>query len=263
MEKRNNSGFLQGFLRVVCASALVLGVADQAAAQTTRSIKDSKHNLGTTGTHTNKLSAGTSEICVFCHTPHGGAQTTAPLWNKSHPSASYTTYTSSTMDAATANIGSVSLACLSCHDGTQAMDSMINAPGSGLDKTGTWTWSAPSGGKLTEGIAALGTDLSNDHPIGIAYCGGGVTASAPDGACKDKDFNKPQHNAGTFWLDTAGGTAATREKSDIVLYTRDLGGTQTPSVECASCHDPHQANTATFLRVENTGSQVCLACHNK
>ena len=40
------------------------------------------HNLGTTGPGPNTFS-GTAEICVFCHTPHGGDTTAAvPLWNR-------------------------------------------------------------------------------------------------------------------------------------------------------------------------------------
>ena len=39
------------------------------------------------------------------------------------------------------SVGSVSLACLSCHDGAQAMDNLINAPGSGgYDVTGGGTF---------------------------------------------------------------------------------------------------------------------------
>lgn len=54
----------------------------------------------------------------------------------------------------------------------------------------------------------------------------------------------------------------------MILYTRAAAGGYTgqtenePFVECASCHDPHTAN-ATFLRIPNSGSAVCLACHVK
>ncbi len=71
---------------------------------------------------------------------------------------------------------------------------------------------------------------------------------------------------------SAGGTAGVRDKSDMILYTRNFGGAtgNAPSVECGSCHDPHveeatgtPAAGKTFLRIANTGSAVCLACHNK
>jgi predicted CXXCH cytochrome family protein len=35
-------------------------------------------------------------------------------------------------------------------------------------------------------------------------------------------------------------------------------------MECASCHKVHQPGTSyNFLRIENGGSKLCLACHNK
>jgi hypothetical protein len=103
----------------------------------TENIRETKHNLAA---NTDILSSGTSEVCVFCHTPHGGrtdvAGGGAPLWNRAlPPSTQFTNYTSPNFDndlgAETAGPKGVSLACLSCHDGTIALDAMINAPGSG------------------------------------------------------------------------------------------------------------------------------------
>ena len=71
-----------------------------------------------------------------------------------------------------------------------------------------------------------------------------------------------------WWVDTEATPNGTRQKTDMVLYTRAAAGGYTgqtenePFVECASCHDPHTSN-ATFLRIPNTGSAVCLACHVK
>ncbi len=283
--------------RPLSAIAKVMGilalavVSSHAAAQ----IATTKHNLGTGGTAgNNQVTAGTDEICVFCHTPHGSntTMTSAPLWNKATPPTTtyqvYDTTTSSTIDgvvlAPGAGGGSVSIACLSCHDGTQAMDNIINAPGSGLhDPTGggatgrTYTWAtglrADTDGRLLNGggfIAMLDTDLRNDHPIGIQYCGGGVnTTDQTTATCRDTDFNAlttDTINTQQVWWVDSGATAARRDKGDMILYSRDFGtGTGNgvgPSVECASCHDPHTANQ-TFLRIQNTGSAVCLACHNK
>lgn len=256
-------------------------------------ITGTKHNLGTASSATNKVTAGTSEICVFCHTPHAADVTTAgvPLWNKrlNTGGAAFSTYSSSTMNAIGANdglggstsIGSVSLACLSCHDGTQAMDNILNAPGSGgYSATGggstglgyTWTGTVDADGFMQNGattLAMLGRDLSNDHPIGIQYCGGGPKVGGAADPCQDADFVAPDSasigGATAFWVDTG---SAGRQKTDMILYNRafDANGTLAagtyPSVECASCHDPHSANT-TFLRIANTGSAVCLACHAK
>ena len=234
----------------------------------------------------------TTEVCVFCHTPHGSDTSAAvPLWNKKLPSSgSYTTYdalATSTYDATQGDIGSVSLACLSCHDGTQAMDSMINAPGSGnYSASGA---SAYGFGKMQgTPIPNLGTDLKNDHPISMPYGGGikaaatswvtpGGTAAVTTDVLKDADFVAPfgqtiNTNA-AWWVNTTAGGSDAREKQDMFLYTRASGtGTDnnapTPFVECASCHDPHNAATASgssvaFLRISNASSAVCLACHNK
>ena len=117
-------------------------------------IASSRHNLspggGATSTATFTPTAGNGELCVFCHTPHG-ADTNAvvPLWNRFiNSTAAYVTYSSlgtSSLDGASTSVGSVSAACLSCHDGVAAMNVMINQPGSGgYTATGAaWsgTWS--------------------------------------------------------------------------------------------------------------------------
>ena len=269
--------------------ALVFGVAAAHAG-----IKDTKHNLGASnGTNTNYMTSGTDEICVFCHTPHASnTAVKAPLWNKPVAAgSSYTTYntsTSATIDGSV-DMSGVSLACLSCHDGTQAMDTMINKPGSGgynlagATTGGTWTGARQDGtGKMINAgqfIAMLGTDLTNDHPVGIQYCGGGVstggasTVAASTGTCRDGDFVAPANGliggARAWWVDSSAGTTNTREKTDMILYARaptlagdSESGKYQPFVECASCHDPHSSNT-TFLRISSTQSAVCLTCHNK
>ena len=272
---------------IACRSvvgAALLAIAGVSSA----GIINTKHNLGNAGTGANSFD-GTDEVCVFCHTPHG-ADTSAnpPLWNrKLADPATYTTYASlnsATLDAEVANVGSVSIACLSCHDGTQAMNVMINAPGSGnydpagFTLAGTWTGPANTAGPVgslnysVASIVNIGQDLKNDHPIGIQYAGGGVSESDTTGAAGfgDADFKAVQHGTSTgpgastnhfWWVDT--GTAG-RQKTDMILYTRtDFTSTeQEPSVECASCHDPHTENS-TFLRISNAESAVCLACHTK
>lgn len=274
-------------------------------------IADTKHNLSSSSlTGTNKFSA-VGEICVFCHTPHGAdTQAPVPLWNrKLTPGGQYLTYDqlgTSTLDATVLSVGSVSLACLSCHDGTQAMNTMYNQPGSGgyfstgSTMTGTWTGPASNAnpvGSLNYGsIVNIGTDLRNDHPVGMQFCGGGITATGTtlNGACADDSFYSttapPPHlsvkvvnNTPVFWVDSEGsltggaGTGAkgngTRNKTDLMLYTRPLtagGAMNQPFVECATCHDPHTSNV-TFLRVPNNtqsglvsvGSALCLTCHSK
>jgi len=281
-----------------CAGAVAVIFVAMGMQPASAGIANTKHNLGSTGTGVNSFN-GTGEICVFCHTPHGADTSAAvPLWNRvlANPTT-YTTYNSlgtSSLDGATAPVGSVSLACLSCHDGTQAMNVMINQPGSGgYNATGgalagTWSGADQTSGKMAAGIITnIGQDLRNDHPVGIQYGGGpkaGTVPAAPadytNTLFRDSDFNSAKsallNGQSVWWVDTSSGSAGVREKTDMMLYTRTnassvaIDGTVTasaltgaqPFVECASCHDPHTENT-TFLRIQNTGSAVCLSCHIK
>jgi predicted CXXCH cytochrome family protein len=265
---------LSAVASIMLLAAGLLGAPTASAA----GIADTKHNLGSTGTGANKFS-GTGEICVFCHTPHGADTSAAvPLWNRTlaNPNT-YTTYNSlgtSSLDGATAPVGSVSLACLSCHDGTQAMNVLINQPGSGLTNAtfaaGVASGANQTAGKISSGLVTmLGQDLKNDHPIGIQYGGGPASGEATLAtySFKDTDFNATTsatiNTQAVWWVDT--GTPGTRQKTDIQLYTRTAGALTNPQpfVECASCHDPHTTANPTFLRISNSGSAVCLACHIK
>ena len=237
-------------------------------------IINTPHNLSSGGPGPN-TNTNTQSICVFRHTPHGGDTTASvPLWNKDltglGPFQTYDTLGTTSNDGDIAAVGSVSIACLSCHDGVQAMDSMINEPGSGFDSAfvpDAWT----TGGGIMSGDAVIGNDLRDDHPIGVQYGGGGITSTTLAGPMNDSDFVDPENaniNGTTvWWIDTGVTGLTTREKTDMQLYTRtDLGSIE-PFVECASCHDPHVEDVAgsnpTFLRVSNAGSAVCLACHIK
>ena len=181
------------------------------------SVTDTVHNLSASGTATHMVGpTATTEICIFCHTPHGGDQSVnAPLWNRSVSSTGvYTRFSNLgriTFDADEAPIGGVSIACLSCHDGTQARDAVINGPGSGPNSntvttdTGTATWldgtepstaylsalAASDNGTLSGDLIYLGTDLRNDHPISMQYGGGGYEVGVVPGvgqATRDPDF---------------------------------------------------------------------------
>lgn len=281
MNQKSSSRMVRWF-----AAAMVMVGVGMSGSVMAASIKDTKHNLSTSGTGTNHVTAGTgsNQICVFCHTPHGADNSQAvPLWNKKMDSTGFTTYASlgtASLDGEVMGVGSISLACLSCHDGAQAMDNMINAPGSGgYDAGGArptgWTWTAGAealGGKMPAGVTNLGKDLSNDHPIGIQYCGGGPNVASPAAACKDGDFVAPTNGTvntnNLFWVEVTG-TGAGRQKGDIPLYVRTFPtGGAGPSVECGSCHDPHVADNAAtdglaFMRVTTDQSKICLACHVK
>jgi len=201
------------------------------------SVVNTKHNLGSSNMASSNHTTATSEICIFCHTPHGGDQTTfAPIWNRAKNTTTYLRFSSLgrlTFDAAEAPIGAVSAACLSCHDGTQSMDSVINSSGSdtiGMLDTGAGNGSWSQGRAMGNGSFAaadgswdgtllprgdmvfLGTDLTNDHPISMQYAGGGISNATPFGNTTDPDFAQP---AGA---NTALGTApATGAPGGLIL----------------------------------------------
>lgn len=271
------------------AVGLIALMAALAPSPAAAQIAGTKHNLTSTSTAPNHLNVtGVEDICVFCHTPHGSnTGVVAPLWNKPvGVSSSYTTYSDTgggTLDGTPLTVGSVSLACLSCHDGTIAMDTVINAPGSGgfnplgaRITTSATGWTGPSvdaatGRLLSTAVSNLGQDLSNDHPIGVPY-GGGVGSAA--NSLRDPDFRTVSSGtiggATRYWVDTPGfGAGGQRDKTDMILYNRNDAGavTNIGYVECGSCHDPHVDTAPTgagmFLRVANAASAVCLACHVK
>ena len=202
------------------------------------------HDLGALG-----VSGTNGEICVFCHTPHGAqsAFDGAPLWNKADANASSFTMYGATIGgtAQAAEPSSSSLACLSCHDGVSAIDSIVNAPGSGLNSiTGTQKLDGTGGYTLVNDNAIIGTTLVNDHPVSIDYT---------DGRASLKDSTE----AGTVLVGWVGAT-------DVEDLLRD------GKVECGSCHDPHNGyapdqngTQVNYLRYTNANSALCLGCHDK
>jgi hypothetical protein len=255
----------------------------------TATIVGSKHDFssGGGGANATTVGDGTTDTCVFCHTPHAAAGGQVPLWNKALPTATtFNPYSSSTLDAASIAsadiVGGPSLACLSCHDGTGAVDNVINAAGSGAGTGGSAGYTFSSAGTVIDGtnsitdtrVSVIGADLSDDHPISVQYAGG---TYGTVGAGGDPDFTVPKDNGGAgadkrWWVDTEAVANNTREKTDMILYTRNIvaAGTYEPFVECATCHDPHngfgQATDPTsqmFLRIANDSSAVCTACHTK
>ncbi len=145
------------FLGTLAVVLLSLTATATASAQ----ITGTKHDLSATATTLGVTNY--NQICVYCHAPHN-ASTTLPLWNHTPTTTvtfqMYNSAASSTMDMTVGTApGTVSLACLSCHDGTIGLDVVQNVP------AGKSTTPAV---KIT-GTHLLGADLRNDHPIAVTY----------------------------------------------------------------------------------------------
>jgi hypothetical protein len=194
------------------------------------------------------------EVCIFCHTPHGGSLT-GPLWNRSNPTSTWTHYNSATLSTqllalpVTRPVGNESLICLSCHDGTVSVNHIVNPSNDiGLplnDLSGSPDGIFPA---MFSNVGNFGGDLSDDHPMSFSYTD--VWGSW--------DYQGGSRAGMLHDVDTAKGKGV-----------RFFGAANL--VECSSCHDPHvdysslsgQADYSPFLITPNTGSLLCLACHNK
>lgn len=263
---------LRSFYCVVCC--LLILVVESAFAD----IRDTKHNLS--GVRASAAERGsmtkaearrrlTQEICVFCHSPNvtdgdgrSGNRLMKPKWAPTTNDSAMTYGTFDDIgqagtqgDESNEPIGSVSVACLSCHDSTQAL--------------------------------GLSIENTEDHPYGIPYRGAaqvmreeaakrirssktpGFLAAAKEARliADDSEFRPAQTgviNQRQIWW-VSRGESGQRTKSDLPLYPRrDPNGEPglVPFIECTSCHDPHITRNL-FLRVNNEFSNLCLTCHVK
>lgn len=218
-------------LTVIAATGLalifILAVATLAGA----AITGSKHDFSGKGW-------GSTEICIFCHSPHNamqnGSVTIAPLWNHTLSTATYDLYTSPTLKETETQPNGPSKLCLSCHDGTVAIDSFGNM-------TGT---------NMITGNANIGTNLADDHPSSIRwrhFAAAGSTSHGGAASCGN--------------CHTSAGHSAATLNGTVVFY----GSVGSMTIECGSCHEPHNKFPANgkLLREPISGSVLCLWCHRK
>lgn len=245
---------------------------------------------------------GTTEVCVFCHTPHGasqeGVKIRAPIWNRNLSPAHYQMYDqvwSKSFEAKPNDPGrptGYSRLCLSCHDGTIALGSLINKPGSGgFDPGGRNpiemeypTGQTPAGplgsipvgdGVTQQATRVLGRDLRNDHPISMRF--------DTELLSKDHEFVDPGPPIRRpFTQSTPTPLSPLRRATGNSVDVFD-------SVQCTSCHNPHQVDFPKFLRAnrlqsltfattqaakqpglpgtsappQGGGAIICLFCHDK
>ncbi len=177
------------------------------------------------------------QICVNCHTPHGAdtSVATAPLWNHEVSIATFVLYSSPTMNALPGQPTGSSILCLSCHDGTVAIDSYGGNTGTDFMSPGDPHY--------------IGTDLSDDHPISFTY----------DTALATIDPGLLDPAATTVTIGLGGDKTNTGLVSDLLLPA--------DQVQCSSCHDVHNGfvppSEPDLLVVTKQNSSICFTCHNK
>ncbi len=267
--------------RFLCVAALVL-LAFASSAAALMSVVDSKHNLSISGPGTMKATAE-SEICIFCHTPHG-AEPGGVLWNRADPAGPYQTYDSTTIQTFVGQPTKASRKCLSCHDGTIALGQVSSRPAQ-----------IPMSQQfLNTGPAFLDTDLRDDHPISLNYGSAPTpeyknpaTLTGPVKLDKDDDLqctacHDPHDDTlGDFLTDTTfqsalclnchqptGWTTGTHRNSaagwngsppDPWPHT---DYTSVAENACENCHRPHSAGRDPHILNEFLEEDNCYPCHN-
>ncbi|MGZ8899464.1 MAG: hypothetical protein ACXW3Z_05150, partial [Limisphaerales bacterium] len=104
------------------AAAALLALPTTTRAQTiNKGIAGSIHDFSTNSAWNTRKG-----VCSACHSAHHtDPNQVAPLWNHATTVAAFTPYTSPTLHATARTPDGVSLACLSCHDGTVAVNQAI------------------------------------------------------------------------------------------------------------------------------------------
>lgn len=252
-------------------------------------IRNTKHNLSSIGPSGRSVyTEQTTEICIFCHTPHGASteaasMAKAPIWNRNLSTARYILYDqiwSTSFEGYEVNPPKpnaptgYSRLCLSCHDGTIALGSVINLPGSGNASPPLTmfypTGQAPAGGAgtmptgsgvTTSDTRVIGTNLQNDHPVSFIY--GSALAA------RDEELVDP----GPPILSPSKVSDLTPISPAKRYPGADLN--KLDSVQCTSCHNPHAATYPKFMRASffnndpadvnypSASKIICLYCHDK
>ena len=164
------------------------------------------------------------EICIACHTPHNSdtGVTDAPLWNHQNTTAVYNLYSSPSLEVAPTQPRGPSKLCLSCHDGTVAVDSF--------------------GGKIgvtpMTGPKDLGVDLSDDHPVSVEWRHQEVETSSEFcmnchfGPARELVFFRPG-GSGPIWIECATCHDVHNKNTHPKLLRRTLAGSEL----CLTCHE--------------------------
>lgn len=250
-----------------------------------QSIVDTKHNLSVMGPGAVKAT-GETEICLFCHTAHN-SRPSSPLWNRNDPGATYTLYSSSTLKALPGQPSGSSILCLSCHDGTVALGSVLSR-GSVISFANTVN--------MPVGTSNISTNLKNDHPISFTYDAALATlngqlvtpASLPaqikleNGKLQCTSCHDPHKNIYTDFLVASSQYSnlcnACHQKTNWTASSHNTSTktwnstapnpwpytpwTTVAQNACENCHNSHNSGATTRLMKYQAEEDNCLDCHN-
>ena len=211
--------------------------------------------------------ADPATVCSTCHTPHHADSSVVPLWSHQTTASAFIMYNNANVidqfGHPVANLQATvdnqpagpSKACLSCHDGTVA----INTYG------GVGFYTTHGTAAFITNNALIGTDLTHSHPISLAYS----PSIVGNGVNQDKWLYNPNT---TPVLTPVSGTFV--PGNDMSVNGFLLGGQN--RLECTSCHDVHNQIGTPFdktfnpklvkivgVDANNNGSLLCRSCHNK
>ena len=189
-----------GFLLVAVAAIMVAGPAFAAdpADPTSGTMDGGPHDMNL------RITIPGNQVCVVCHAPHNAIEPLAgPIWNHALPAGPFLR---NGVDV-TSTLGNSSKKCLGCHDGVTSIGAYGSNAGDPAD--------------VVTGGAAIGTNLTDDHPVGIVYAD------------------------------------ATAHGMEDVADPLVAGRLKDGKVECGSCHRAHSAGLVKTM----DGSQLCRLCH--
>jgi hypothetical protein len=227
-------------LLLIALSTLSAGAAAQ------KGLQGSAHDFSRAAWNISK------DLCSPCHQGHSSPNSaTQALWGHTAKTANFRPYDSPTFRAGKHAPSGVSLACLSCHDGTVAINQRLEGAEAVYISTAN----------------QVGPDLHTTHPVSFTY---DASLAAANGKLEDPTTyrigdpkNRLSVNTPPVPVDWTGSSLLSQTIDGALLFNH--------KVECASCHDVHKLEGSApesfaLLRVDGCdasgrGDLLCRTCH--